>query len=118
MPELSELDKINSLGNMKKMVSKPSYYTMVPSVFGTIGIIWQEIKENPKVHRVFLPNEETPMENVVMKTFPEARPLSCPEISELSQRMQSFLEGEALGFELNIIALEECSEFQKKGASG
>ena len=53
------------------------------------------------------------MENIVQSTFIGARILSSQAITKLSQQIQQFLEGEAVNFELNIIALEKCSEFQK-----
>jgi methylated-DNA-[protein]-cysteine S-methyltransferase len=40
--------------------------------------------------------------------------LPRPAIKELGERVQSFLEGEAVDFGLGILALEECSEFQKR----
>lgn len=89
------------------------FYTLLPSAFGTLGIVWQETYKGPGVRRVFLPNEVTPAENFEM-TFVDASPLSCPAIAELGERIQRFLEGEAVDFDLEIIALERCSEFQRR----
>jgi len=86
----------------------------VPSAFGTLSIVWREIEGRPKVHRILLANEELPMENVLDKTFSSVHPSSCTPITELSNKIQSFLEGEVVTFELDIISLEECSEFQRK----
>ena len=90
------------------------YYELIPSAFGTISIIWQEIKKRPKVHRLFLPNEEIPIESILQRTYIGIRPSSCTPITELSEQIQSFLEGEAITFELDIIDLEKCSAFQRK----
>jgi methylated-DNA-[protein]-cysteine S-methyltransferase len=90
------------------------FYTLLPSAFGTFGIVWQETDERPKVHRVFLPHERTPVENLVQMAFVDASPLSCPAITELGERIQRFLEGEAVDFDLEIVALERCSEFQRR----
>jgi len=81
------------------------------SITGNLSIIWREIEERSKVHRLFLPNEEIPIENVLQKTFIDFSILSCPAIGELSKQIQRFLEGEGVNFELNTIALEECSGF-------
>jgi methylated-DNA-[protein]-cysteine S-methyltransferase len=89
-------------------------YTLLPSAFGTFSIVWQETDKRPKVHRVFLPHEETPVENLVQMAFVDASPLSCPAIAELGERIQRFLEGEAVDFDLEIVALERCSEFQRR----
>ena len=91
-----------------------SFFTLPSSAFGTLGIVWQETDDGPKVQRVFLPNERTPMEKLVQATFVDASPRSCPAIAELGERIQRFLEGEAVDFELEMIALERCSEFQRR----
>jgi methylated-DNA-[protein]-cysteine S-methyltransferase len=92
----------------------PSCYELLPTAFGTMGIVWRQLEEKPRVYRVFLPNEEIPMENVLRRTFADARPLSCSTIAEIGRRIQAFLDGESIGFELNAVAMEECSEFQRK----
>jgi methylated-DNA-[protein]-cysteine S-methyltransferase len=91
-----------------------SFFTLLSSAFGTLGIVWQKTDNGPKVQRVFLPHERTPMEKLVRATFAGASPQSCPAIAELGERIQRFLEGEAVDFELEIIALERCSEFQQR----
>lgn len=93
---------------------KSLYYKLLPSAFGTLGIVWDETEEGSKVRRVFLPDERASVEDIVRMTFAHANPLSCPTIAELGERIQSFLEGDAVKFELDIVALETCSEFQKK----
>ncbi len=92
---------------------KSFYYELVPSAFGTLSIIWQKVEEKPKVYRIFLPDEEIPMEDVLQRAFVDVRHLSCPNIVELGKQIQSFLEGKIVNFELSIIALEKCSEFQR-----
>jgi len=92
----------------------PFSYVLVPSAFGTLSIVWQEDEARPKVYRVFLPNEQSPTQDVVRLTFPDTVSLSCPAITELGERIQRFLEGDAVGFDLDAIALERCSEFQRR----
>ena len=55
---------------------------------------------------LLLPGEGTPTE--------VGRPLSNPTITKLAEQIQTFLEGKAVDFEMNLIALEECSEFQRR----
>jgi len=47
-------------------------------------------------------------------TFVDAVQQTCPPITEVGERIQGFLQGEDVGFELDIIALERCSEFQQR----
>lgn len=89
-------------------------YTLLPSAFGTLAIVWQETAEGEKIRRVFLPNERTSVENLVQRSFVCASPLSCPVTTELGERIQSFLEGIAVPFTLDVITLERCSSFQQR----
>jgi methylated-DNA-[protein]-cysteine S-methyltransferase len=89
-------------------------YTVLESAFGTLSIVWQETERGPEVQRLFLPTEGTSVEKIVRITFADASPLSCTVITELGERIQGFLQGDAVDFELDIIALERCYEFQKR----
>ncbi len=89
-------------------------YILLPSHFGQLAIVWQQTAKGQKVHRVFLPKKGTTAEELVNHDFLDAKPLSCPVIDELSQRIQNFLKGEPIRFELDIIVLEKCSDNQKK----
>jgi methylated-DNA-[protein]-cysteine S-methyltransferase len=90
---------------MKANDIKPPLYTLLPSAFGIFSLVWRETEKGPKVHRVLFPHEHTPA---------GARLLSCPAIAEVGERILSLLGGEAVYFDLGIIALERCSEFQKR----
>lgn len=92
----------------------PFSYLLVPSAFGTLSIVWWEIETGPKVYRLFLPKARRRAEDIVQMNFPGASLLSCPQITELGERLQSFLAGEAIEFELTLLALERYSEFQRK----
>ncbi|MFH1327401.1 MAG: methylated-DNA--[protein]-cysteine S-methyltransferase [Candidatus Bathyarchaeota archaeon] len=90
------------------------FYARLQSAFGTFSIVWKKSEKGPKVYRIFFPNEHISAENLVQMTFADASPLSCPAISELGERIQSFLDGNVVDFELGIIALEKCPKFQRK----
>jgi methylated-DNA-[protein]-cysteine S-methyltransferase len=90
------------------------FYVLLSSGFGTFGIVWQESEKGPRVCRIFLPDEQSSVENIVQTAFANSSRLSCPAITELSERIQSFLGGEAVDIGLELIALENCPEFQKR----
>jgi len=92
---------------------KSFYYTTVPSAFGTLSIVWRETSEGAKVHRLLLPGEGIPAEEVMRTTYVGIRRLSCPTIEVLTEQMRSFLKGEAVDFQESLIDLGECSEFQR-----
>jgi methylated-DNA-[protein]-cysteine S-methyltransferase len=93
-------------------VESPSY-VLVPSAFGTLSIVWQETGAGLKVRRVFLPNEGVLPQDLLQMTFPHASPRSCTAIAELGERVRRFLDGEAVDFDLSLLALERCSPFQR-----
>jgi methylated-DNA-[protein]-cysteine S-methyltransferase len=96
------------------MIPKLFSYVLVPSAFGALGIVWRESEAGAKVHRVHLPNPQASAQDVLRIAFPDARLRTCPEIAELGERVQRFLTGDAVRFDLGIVALGRCSEFQQK----
>jgi len=93
---------------------EPLHYIMLPSEFGSFGVVWWEAEKGPKVYQILLPNQQTPLEDVVQASHAGISRLSCPTIAELGERIRSFLAGRAVDFELDMIALERCSEFQRR----
>ena len=89
-------------------------YTLLPSAFGTIGLVWAETREGPQVHRVLLPQDRAPTEQMIQSLFMGAHPLSCPEITALGEGIGRFLEGEDLVFPVDMLALETRHPFQRR----
>ena len=89
-------------------------YTIAPSPFGTLGIVWRETAQGCKVCRLLLPGERMPAKEVMRKTNVDIRPQSNPMIEVLTEQLQSFLKGDAVDFRLSLIDLGQCSEFQRK----
>jgi methylated-DNA-[protein]-cysteine S-methyltransferase len=92
----------------------PLHYVLLPSFFGIFGVVWQEAERGPRVYQIFLPNHQTLLEEAIQASYAGASNLSCSTIDELGERIQSFLEGEAVDFKLDMIALERCSKFQQR----
>lgn len=86
----------------------------MPSNFGALTIVWRAIAGNPRVVRVFLPRPGTSAMNCAQAAFPGADLYSSPLIADLAERVGRFLEGQAVDFDLGIVALERCSEFQAR----
>lgn len=103
-----------TIGSGGAIAAESSRYVLVPSAFGDLGIVWREDEGRPRVYRVFLPNDRAAALRALRIDFPECRPASCPEIAGLGERIQRFLEGSAVAFELDAIALERCPEFQRR----
>jgi len=90
-----------------------SFYITLPSPFGPFGVVWREIENTPRVYRIFLSNARASSEDSIQATFPSVSRQSHPIIADLSKQIQGFLEGQAISFELDLMALETCSEFQR-----
>jgi len=82
------------------------FYVPTPSAFGTLNIIWRETAAGPRVYRVLLPNEQAPAQG--------SAPRACPAIADLRDRMQRFLAGDAVDFDLDLLALDTCYGFQRR----
>jgi len=95
-------------------------YVLVPSDFGALVIVWQDTHAvgttaaGARVQRVFLPNPQAAARDTLQMVFPGARSHVCPAISELGEQIQRFLGGEPVRFDLGIVALERCPEFQRR----
>jgi methylated-DNA-[protein]-cysteine S-methyltransferase len=100
-------------GNVETITPEGFSYVLVPSAFGTLSVVWRGVEAGPQVYRLFLPGERTPVQQVVQTAFPGADQRSCPAIAGLAARIQRFLEGDAVGFDLELVVLEGCSEFQR-----
>jgi methylated-DNA-[protein]-cysteine S-methyltransferase len=91
-----------------------TFYLIAPSIFGTFGIIWREFKKNPIVYRIILSNKQVSAFKLVQDTFPTACQLSNPIILNFAKLIQGFLSGQTVEFDLKLLALETCSEFQRR----
>lgn len=88
--------------------------TNVRTTFGELVIMWREIADEVRVTRIGLPGEanEPPFTLVGDKTDPDAS--GSTPIKKLATRIQQFLEGEAVTFDIGLLGWEICSPFQKK----
>jgi methylated-DNA-[protein]-cysteine S-methyltransferase len=88
-------------------------YITLPSPFDTFGIVWRNVENTSRIYRIFLSNAPASAEDAIQTSFPGANRRSHPAIASLGEQIQGFLEGQALTFELDLMALETCSEFQR-----
>jgi len=87
-------------------------YLLFPSVFGEFALIWQDSDTGPRLRRVYLKDGKTDIKTRIQKQFPGAHPSSTLAVRMISEKIQQFLAGEPVEFDLKDIALEECSSFQ------
>jgi len=79
-----------------------------------VGIVWGQTETVPSVLRVYLPQPAARAEQCIQEAFPGAVAGSTPSVAQLAERIQRFLDGEAVDFELEGVALDHCSDFQTR----
>jgi len=89
-------------------------YELISTALGTVCIIWWETAAGPRVRGTLLTRGPKPIEEVIREDYPDAQQLSTPAIARLGNQLQRFLEGEAIIFNLEMVALESCGEFQRQ----
>jgi len=89
-------------------------YSIFQTRFGTMGIVWTVIENGYKINRIFLPNEADSVEKRIKKQFVYSRERSSSQISGFISKIKNFLDGEKVDFDLNNIAFDMCTDFQKR----
>jgi len=82
-------------------------YILIPSRFGTLGLLWRETASGPRVFRIYLPNE-------LPSAFPNARSASCAPIVDLAARMEAYLCGEIVWMGMDLLEMALCGGFQQR----
>lgn len=98
----------------REHASYPLFYSLLSSTFGPLGILWHEIGERVVVQRILLPQESVAVEQRVHAAYPTAQPGVNPAIVTLGEQLHAFLQGAAVSFSLDSVALDTCSSFQRR----
>jgi methylated-DNA-[protein]-cysteine S-methyltransferase len=93
---------------------QPLYHTAVPSAFGKFSILWRETPAGPRICRILLPSEGIPTGEALLTTRAGTGPVSNKAIEGVADQLQNFLKGNAVYFQLDLIDLIGCSEFQRR----
>jgi methylated-DNA-[protein]-cysteine S-methyltransferase len=90
------------------------FHLPVESAFGTLYVVWRYAAGHPLVLHIALPNEASggrPGAAVAHLTTTAGEP--SPAIGHLAAGLRRYLNGEQVAFDLRLMALETCSEFQR-----
>lgn len=85
-----------------------------PTPFGSVGIIWTAVNQNPRITRVLLSKPGLSSESQVSALYPNSKSSSCAEIDDVALAIKGFLEGEEFEFSLDLAYIELCGEFQQR----
>jgi methylated-DNA-[protein]-cysteine S-methyltransferase len=84
------------------------HYSLVDTSYGEITVIW-EAGEPLRAVRILLPSRRGELGTV----YPQATESTDSEISDLTEDIARFLEGEDVVFNLDLMDLDQCSQFQR-----
>ncbi len=85
----------------------PTQWFSLPTAIGEMHFAWAETASGPRLVRILLPGAAAGVEG--MRDF--APPL---EVANIGRLVQVFLSGEAVAFDLSMLALSCCGEFQRR----
>jgi len=93
---------------------KPTFYTTFPSSFEDFTIVWKEVNSNVRIQRIFLSDNKPRSEEKIVESFQNSKLSSSSIIDEQGKKIQRFLIGEEVNFDLKLLDFNRCSEIQKK----
>lgn len=88
-------------------------YTMIPSPFGEISIVWQT---QPRfvIKHIFLSSPIMSSETKALKMFRHAKLGTATSIIKHVKAIQRFLDGHPVEFDLTVLDWSQCSTIQKR----
>ena len=90
-------------------------YFEFTTAFGKLVVAWEYVSDEPKIIRIELPREGASAKERMLSRFPEAVLAAVhPRIKALTDSISDFFKGEESKFDLNMIALERCPDFQRR----
>jgi len=81
--------------------------------FGSVGIIWAGLNENSRIIRILLSKPGLSAEKQVSGLYPDSQAFSCKLVEHLADSIKGLLEGDKIGFSLDVADLSLCTEFQR-----
>ncbi|MFX1477476.1 MAG: methylated-DNA--[protein]-cysteine S-methyltransferase [Promethearchaeota archaeon] len=90
------------------------YYTTFSSQFGTFTIVWNENNTQLKIQRIYLSDPELKSEEKALESFKQIKVGSSSSIEALGKKIQRFLNGEKIKFDLDLVDFNKCFDIQKK----
>jgi len=76
------------------------------------GIVYKNIGDKVKIVRIFVPQKNKSMWDIVEASFPDAVPEDDEAVEKLVARIQKYFKGYKVRFALDLLDLSVCSPFQ------
>ncbi|HNR44404.1 MAG TPA: methylated-DNA--[protein]-cysteine S-methyltransferase [Methanofastidiosum sp.] len=88
------------------------FYNLEASSLGTFGLIWEEKNNQPKVIKIFLPENKNNLLSKIKKGYPSV--IKSNSLNEFILEIKRFLSGENIKFNLELLDFDICTNFEKK----
>jgi methylated-DNA-[protein]-cysteine S-methyltransferase len=82
-------------------------FTLIPSRFGEVSVVWREGESDPRVVEILLPKKRLRLAEMA------TRPSSHATIDRLCVAIQEYLEGRDVELPISWLDLHNCSQFQR-----
>ncbi len=97
------------------MISASNYhYLLISSPFGDFGLVWRDELTGARVQETILPRADRSMSDLLAERYANFTSGSCPEIDSIADALTRYFKGEIITLLLDRVALERCSEFQRR----
>ena len=90
------------------------FYTTFSSSFDTFTIVWKESGSDLQLYRIFLSDHEQNSEIKALESFKHVNSQLNSSIALLGEKIQRFLKGENVEFDLDLLDFNRCLEIQKR----
>lgn len=98
--------KLNIVRQINRKIIKPT-------PFRSVGVIWTDLNDSPKIVRILLSKPGFSAEDRISELYPDSRASSCTEVDHLATSIKGLLEGEEISFSLDLVDLSLCTGFQQ-----
>jgi len=89
-------------------------YATFTSAFDYFTIIWKEDGSNVQIQRLFLSDHKVKSEVKTLESFGQIEQGSSLVINNLGKKIQQFLKGEEVKFDLKLLDFSNCTEIKKR----
>lgn len=85
----------------------------IATIFGPVHLIWTQSQSGPKVRRIVLPHD-LPTSVAAFEDAPRDGELPDDSIRALIAGIRSFLQGNDVRFDIDLLDLDRCPLFQRR----
>ncbi len=89
-------------------------YILIPSPFGEFGLVWRTDPVGARVHEAILPRQGKMINDLLAERYTSLTAGSCAEMDDVANAIEHYLKGKDVTLSLDRVALERCSEFQRR----